>query len=71
MRQVAAQGNPSAELLPEGQVQGQGRGTQPAEPNPSFEARPNGIALGPRSALVHDALRGPSAIPSVPPQLER
>jgi hypothetical protein len=44
---------------------------RPMLPNPSFEARPNGIALGPRSALVHDALRGPSAIPSVPPQLER
>jgi hypothetical protein len=39
--------------------------------NPSFEARPNGIALGPRGALVHHAPRGPSAIPSVPPQLER
>ena len=40
-------------------------------PNPSFEARPNGIALGPRGALGHHAPRGPSAIPSVPPQLER
>jgi hypothetical protein len=46
-------------------------GAQAPRPNPSLEARPNGIALGPRSALVHDALRGPSAIPSVPPQLER
>ena len=62
---------PVRELLREGQVQGPGRGTLPAEPNPSFEARPNGIALGPRSALLHGALRGPSAIPSVPPQLER
>jgi hypothetical protein len=40
-------------------------------PNPSFEARPNGVALGPRSAFVHDAPRGPSTTPSVPPQLER
>jgi hypothetical protein len=71
MRQVAAQGDPSGELLREGQIQSQGGGTQQAEPNPSFEARPNGIALGPRSALVHHAPRGPIAIPSVPPQLER
>jgi hypothetical protein len=42
-----------------------------ARPNPSFEARPNGVALGPRGALVHDAPRGPSTTPSVPPQLER
>ena len=40
-------------------------------PNPSFEARPNGVALGPRGALVHHAPRGPSATPSVPPQLQR
>jgi hypothetical protein len=46
-------------------------GVGTAVPNPSLEARPNGIALGPRGALVHDAPRGPSAIPSVPPQLER
>jgi hypothetical protein len=39
--------------------------------NPSFEARPNGIALGPRGALVHHPPRGPSTMPSVPPQLER
>jgi hypothetical protein len=39
--------------------------------NPSFEARPNGIALGPRGALVHHPPRGPSAMPSVPTQLER
>src|SRR5947207_2828518 len=45
-------------------------GNREMAPNPSFEARPNGTALGPRSTLVHDAPRGPSAIPSVPPQLE-
>jgi hypothetical protein len=61
----------TVKLLRKAQVRSQGRGTLQAEPNPSFEARPNGIALGPRSALVHDALRGPSTIPSVPPQLER
>jgi integrase/recombinase XerD len=71
IRHVAAQGNPAAKLLQQGQVQSQGRGTLQAEPNPSFEARSDGIALGPRGALVHDAPRGPSAIPSVPPQLER
>jgi hypothetical protein len=46
-------------------------GAAMALPNPSLEARPNGIALGPRGALVHDAPRGPSATPPVPPQLER
>jgi hypothetical protein len=40
-------------------------------PNTSVEARPNGIALGPRGALVHDAPRGPSTTPLVPPHLER
>jgi len=42
-----------------------------ARPNRSFEARPNGVALGPRGALVHHAPRGPSTTPLVPPQLER
>jgi hypothetical protein len=46
-------------------------GPRRVRPNPSFEARPNGIVLGPRGAVVHDAPRGPSTIPSVPPQLER
>ena len=40
-------------------------------PNPSVEARPNGIALGPRGAFVHHAPRGPSAMPSAPPHLKR
>jgi hypothetical protein len=40
-------------------------------PNPSVEARPNGVALGPRGALVQDAPRGPSTTPLVPPHLER
>jgi hypothetical protein len=44
---------------------------RPTRPNPSFEPTPNGIALGPRSALVHDAPRGPNAIPSVAAQLQR
>jgi hypothetical protein len=49
----------------------QSRANLEAAPNPPFEARPNGVALGPRGALVHDAPRGPSTTPSVPPQLER
>jgi hypothetical protein len=40
-------------------------------PNPSVNARPNGVALGPRGALVHHAPRGPSATPSVPRYLKR
>jgi hypothetical protein len=40
-------------------------------PNPSVEARPNGVALGPPAALVHHAPVGPSATPLVPPHLER
>jgi hypothetical protein len=35
-------------------------------PNPSFKRRATGAALGPRSALVHHALRGPSATPASP-----
>ena len=40
-------------------------------PNPSSEARPNGIAPGPRGAEEYHAPRGPGAIPLVPPQLKR
>jgi len=43
----------------------------PVRPNPSVEARPNGIALGPRGTEAYHVPRGPSAIPSVPPHLKR
>ena len=43
----------------------------PPRPNPSVEARPNGVALGPPAALVHHASSGPSTTPSAPPHLER
>jgi len=42
-----------------------------ARPNPSSEARPNGIAPGPRGTKAYHVLRGPGAMPLVPPQLER
>jgi len=42
-----------------------------ARPNPSFEARPNGVAPGPRSRKAYHRPRGPGATPLVPPQLER
>jgi hypothetical protein len=44
---------------------------RPTRPNPSFEPTPNGIALGPRGALVHRAPRGPSTMPPVAAQLQR
>jgi hypothetical protein len=44
---------------------------QEARPNPSFEPTPNGIALGPRGALLHHAPRGPSTMPPVAAQLQR
>ena len=47
------------------------QGYRPTRPNPSFEPTPNGIALGPRGALVHHAPRGPSTIPSVAAHLKR
>jgi hypothetical protein len=37
-----------------------------ALPNPSFKRRVTGTALGPRSALVDHAPRGPSAMPLPP-----
>ena len=47
----------------------------PAKPqprsNPSVEARPNGVAPGPRGAQAYHAPRGPGAMPSAPPHLER
>ena len=46
------------------------RFTQP-RPNPSVEARPNGVAPGPRSGKAYHPLRGPGATPLVPPHLER
>ena len=45
-------------------------GTTP-RPNPSVNARPNGLAPGPRSRVVHHRLRGPGTNPSVPRYLER
>jgi len=35
----------------------------PAPPNPSLKWTPNGVPPGPRSTLVHHALRGPGATP--------
>ena len=40
-------------------------------PNPSVNARPNGLAPGPRGRVVHLRPRGPGANPSVPRYLER
>ena len=40
-------------------------------PNPSLEARPNIKTPGPRSGLAQFPPRGPGALLSVPPQLER
>ena len=43
-----------------------------AQPNPSFEARPNGKPPGPAwRYAVHFRQSGPGVLPSVPPQLER
>ena len=42
-----------------------------ARPNQSFEPTANGVALGPRSAKVHDAPRGPSTTPLSAAQLQR
>ena len=40
-------------------------------PNPSVKRRANGVALGPRAAVLHHPSRGPSATPSAPAYLER
>ena len=40
-------------------------------PNPSVEARPNGVAPGPRGRGADHRPRGPGATPSVPPHLKR
>ena len=40
-------------------------------PNPSLEARPNIKTPGPRGGRAHFPPRGPGALLSVPPQLER
>mgnify|MGYP006977283033 CR=1 FL=1 len=40
-------------------------------PNPSLQPTVTGMALGPRSALVHHAPRGPSAMPLPAAELER
>jgi hypothetical protein len=37
-----------------------------ARPNPSLKRSANGVALGPRGALVHHAPHGPSATPPAP-----
>jgi hypothetical protein len=42
-----------------------------APPNPSLEGTSTGKALGPRSAVVYAAPRGPSAMPAPAPQLQR
>ena len=40
-------------------------------PNPSVKRRANGVALGPRAAVLHHPSRGPSATPLSPAYLER
>ena len=45
--------------------------THESRPNKSLEATSTGIALGPRSARLYHALRGPSAMPVAAPQLQR
>ena len=40
-------------------------------PNPSVKRRVNGVALGPRAAVLHHPSHGPSATPSSPAYLER
>lgn len=48
------------------------RGRRPSvRPNPSLQPTVIGMALGPRSALVHHAPRGPSAMPLPAAELER
>jgi hypothetical protein len=37
-----------------------------ARPNPSLKRSVNGVALGPRGALVHHAPHGPSTTPLAP-----
>jgi hypothetical protein len=39
--------------------------------NPSVEARPNGKPPGPRGSPGYHPSRGPGALPSAPPHLER
>ena len=46
-------------------------GARAEVPNQSLEATSTGIALGPRSARLYHALRGPSAMPAAAPQLQR
>lgn len=40
-------------------------------PNPSIEARANGLVPGPRGTQVHHVPRGPGANPSSPPHVKR
>ena len=42
-----------------------------ALPNPSIEARSNGLAPGPRGTQVHHVPRGPGTKPSSPPHVKR
>ena len=42
-----------------------------AMPNPSVKRRANGMALGPRAAVLHHPSRGPSTTPPSPAYLER
>lgn len=42
-----------------------------ARPNPSLQPTVIGMALGPRSAVVYPAPRGPSAMPLPAAELER
>jgi len=46
-------------------------GSPASGPNPSVKRSANGVAQGPRSALVYAAPRGPCATPSAPAYLER
>jgi uncharacterized protein (TIGR00369 family) len=44
----------------------QARNMRPLMPNPSLKRSTNGVALGPRGALVHHAPHGPSTTPPAP-----
>ena len=40
-------------------------------PNPSLEATPTGVALGPLPGVLHHQYSGPSTTPALAPQLKR
>ncbi len=46
-------------------------GTAAMRPNPSLEGTRSGMALGPPTGGVHHPSGGPSAMPTLAPQLKR